>query len=308
MPAWTLSEMTELRNSCFADTVNQATMLRRFNIYSGNPRLVLARAPLSRSDGQQLEEALVRAQDLRRVLQLADQGLTAEGEIPSALLRLVPDFGASSCKTRFASEYVGEAVYRRYAEQVRLEMKEFVLFGEGISPIATARGWVFERLCHDVLPRGDATALEPLGRDGRPEDFPVAKSKDEKAHVFTDLADMVGRSMDGITYCRPDISNFESIDGIIYRKKIVYMLQITVAKKHSVKVHGLELIWQAYMAQGVDVQEMRLVFVLPASVRVRDDFVSEQTYTYTKVDDTTYRGPLPAFMKKVTQWRCFAAP
>jgi len=289
--------MEELRQISFSH-IDQATMQRRFEIYGGNPRLVLMLAPSSRNDTEQLDAALTRSGDLGQILKIANEGLEAEGQIPSPLLQILPQPGGSTCTTTFASPYVADKVYRGFTEQARLEMKKFVLFGEDLHPIATARGWIFERLCHDELPKGKASALERLGRVGTTLPFPLPLNPDGVATVFTDLAFIATQSK---VYYRPKIINFPSIDGIIRDGRYLYVLQVTTAVKHPVKVQGLKKIWDAFSGSGVE--EMLLVFVLPDCDYTKQTFIHQQEYHTVEGDG--YQGHADV-LKYITQWRCFA--
>ena len=94
-----------------------------------------------------------------------------------------------------------------------------------------------------------------------------------------------------------------AVDCFIMHGGVLFAYQVAVSEKHKIKVHGLKTIWDIFQrGNGNKPARMRLVFVLPNSQDARERFTKVQEFT------TVAGGPLtrrPAFLERVTQWRCF---
>jgi hypothetical protein len=298
MPPWNLDELQRLRTVCFPQTTADEVQ-KRFQMIGGKPRNIFQNITTQ----ENISQAVYSVQNYQRVLEIINAGLYADDEIRSLLTVVLPRDDPGECNLSWASKSIADKIYRRFVDSVRRDLRNFVLLGGGIAPIAVARGWTFERLVHDCLPLGDSSELEALPIDFRapPTVLPALPQVENK--TFNSLRDFSVVPPESDIFYFPESSNLCAVDSFLMHGDVLYAYQVTVAEDHKIKVHGLKTIWDIFQnGNGKKPSRMLLVFVLPNSADVRARFTKVQEYT------TVAGGPLmrqPAFLQHVTQWRCF---
>jgi hypothetical protein len=155
------------------------------------------------------------------------------------------------------------------------------------------RGKLYERAVHNVLSKGGTYDLTALGEEqvGDGSSFtttgPVVR--------FRKISD-ISRVQNG-AYHFPTIDNLESIDSFVVSAGTLYLLQITVARMHPVKMRGLTDITNHLASLGCIATPV-LVFVVPA----------DMSGHYEKQQLTTVQGAVakcvPERLQSMKQFSC----
>lgn len=298
MPPWSLDELQRLRTACFPQTTADEVETR-FRMVGGKPRYIFQKIKTQ----EDIMTAINSVQDYQKALDFIDAGLHADDELKSLLTVVLPRDDPGKCTLSWASELIADSIYRRFVDSVRRDLRNFVLLGGGIAPIAVARGWTFERLVHDCLPLGNSSELEalPFNPHGPPNVLPALPQVQSK--TFKSLREFQVVPPESDVFYFPEFSNLCAVDCFIMHGDVLFACQVTVSEKHKIKVHGLEQIWKMFRnGNGNAPSQMRLVFVLPNSQDARERFTTKQEFTTVAGRPLTRR---PALLEHVTQWRCF---
>jgi hypothetical protein len=161
--------------------------------------------------------------------------------------------GYSMSRVYFASMYVQESVYDRFAEQNHDRLMHFIWHSAGNPLLSAMRGTLFEEHVHRRLASDESFEVRRL-------DEPAEGSGDEVERVtFGKLSTLMVHGVSDIRaghYCRPQTRNFESIDAVVAPSSL---FQITVGEKHPVKSNGLAQLQPQLASSG----PIRLYFVVP---------------------------------------------
>ena len=298
MPPWSLDELQRLRTACFPQTTVDEVQ-DRFQMIGGKPRNIFQKITTQKD----VIDAVDSVQDYQEALRIISAGLHGDSKLMSLLTVVLPLDDPEQCSLSWASELIADMIYRKFVNSVRRDLLNFVLLGGGIAPIAVARGWTFQRLVHDRLPLGDSSELEalPINPHAPPNVLPALPQVQSK--TFKSLREFSVVPPESDVFYFPEFSNLCTVDCFIMHGGVLFAYQVTVSEKHKIKVHGLKTIWDIFQrGNGNKPARMRLVFVLPNSQDARERFTKVQEFT------TVAGGPLtrrPAFLERVTQWRCF---
>ncbi len=161
MPTWTLAELNELSVKVLGGGMEEGTIVAwRYDRFGGKPRYIFEKRDVYDT---MLQKGLDGAPDYKYLLKIVDHNAEAGNDVASILTAINPEpHDLRNSSVTWASEYVANTIVERFTEAVEADLQDFVLLGEGISPIAVARGWTFERLCARRLAEGRASVLEPL--------------------------------------------------------------------------------------------------------------------------------------------------
>jgi hypothetical protein len=298
MPPWSLDELQRLRTACFPQTTVEEVQ-ERFQMIGGKPRNIFQKIATQ----EDIIAAVDSVQDNQKALQIINAGLYADDEVIRLLTVILPRDDPGNCTLSWASELIADMIYRRFVDSVRRDLRNFVLLGGSIAPIAVARGWTFERLVHDCLPLGDSSELEALPVDPHAPPMVLPALPQVENKTFKSLRDFSAVPPGSDIFYYPEFSNLCAVDCFIMHGDVLYAYQVTVSEKHKIKVHGLKTIWDIFQnGNGKKPSRMLLVFVLPNSADTRARFTKVQEYTRVAGGPLTRQ---PAFLQHVTQWRCF---
>jgi hypothetical protein len=157
----------------------------------------------------------------------------------------------------FASDYIRDEVLRRMAES---QATALLRFANTVDIHGSLRGQVFENRMLDTLSR---VAEITFITDGGNKVLQIAGDGVTLCKTDGALTLPAGSRLQDLVLYRPPHSNNASWDALLVESdQVAYLLQMTVAKDHPVKQHGLAA-GKSLLAKADFRGEVRLVFLLP---------------------------------------------
>jgi hypothetical protein len=286
MPIWTLKELlTASELDQYKAKISKVEIEDLFETFGGIPRYVLVVEKSQRSVYlRELKSHISRCtlDDIRKVGQADIDEFT----------RMIfhrhseSDSGYLEYEVKFASQYIGDKVVKTISEKQYDEMKALAVQGSDIPSVAASlRGWILERIVHDILPNGGTFRVRKLS-DNKEEErkFPQMNCK-----VFSTLEEVGIASLPSSQYLRPKSKTFEAADALCPPNSV---FQVTVSKSHPVKANGLKKILNEFQKHKNWTHDTRVNFYFVVPPDVYKYYTREQTYNTakgTKVVDSNLR-------------------
>jgi hypothetical protein len=303
-PPWSFDELKALHSVAY-ETVSPELLRSQYDIYGGVPRFVLSKA----SDGDtHAQHALNKYGDhIQCMIEEVAGGWnsnTVDKSTSYTLVHIVPkprDF--KQRRLLWASDWVVQHLSQQWSKEVRRSMLNFMHGVHGIPDAAALVGKLFECFAHTRIIKLGLPDLKPLldpkaDGEGDVAADAVACIPPLESRIFRNVEDLTGKKVQEKVYYQPSVTNMASGDSFVLIDKCLFILQMTVAKKHDVKVKGLRAIYNVVASEHVDVNRCHLVFVVPL-----DTAAGFQHQNYLTTGGTVFKR-LPTWFKatKMTQW------
>lgn len=166
----------------------------------------------------------------------------------------------SACVYRLASPVVTRLVIDALLQRDSASLRRFVASATESGPLSSVRGTVFETFVHRFFGAGQAIRLElrVLGERGA-----------NRVVVVPMLTTVLIRSPEDLRaaangepkYCKPESSNFESVDAVVLLNGLALLIQSTVSSRHGIKAGGVTAI-QAALPD----RELLFCFAVPRDI------------------------------------------
>ena len=272
MPIWTMDELliaSELDQ--YRDQITNTQIENLFEKFGGIPRYVLV-VEAERRDQylEMLESDIVYCTlDVIRNIDCADFDMIFHRHSGS-------DSGYVNYEFQFASQYVGEKVVDTISKRKYDEMKTFAVEGFNIPSVAASlRGWILERIVHDILPRGGTFHVRKLSDNKEEErEFPPMNCT-----VFNTLEKAGIASLPSLEYLRPKSKTFEAACALCPPNSV---FQVTVSKSHPIKVNGLKKILKEFQKHKDWTHDTHVNFYFVVPPDVYKYYTCEQKYHTAK--------------------------
>ncbi|KAG0130296.1 hypothetical protein HOY82DRAFT_382825 [Tuber indicum] len=181
-----------------------------------------------------------------------------------------------SYKARIITRWMA---YRVYDMALKRSQQDCFLLYQHLSRqpgLRSAAGSFFEGYVHDWFRLGGTFTAEEISNGGdstHPFEFKTVKSKSCTPNYFMtadDLAGQVrntgGKGLDLAAtekYFIPFSRNYEAVDGIIFSDlRTLVLFQMTLAKQHNIKSHGIKALLKVLPKT---IKRVQVVFVVPES-------------------------------------------
>jgi hypothetical protein len=170
---------------------------------------------------------------------------------------------------RFASAFIQERVYDKFANEVHSKLMLFTREAAGNPLLSSILGCLYEEFVHRRLCGNETFRIRAL--DG-------PSSSDEQVNFGGLLTKTINCAEDVSAgyYCKPAAHNFESVDAVIAPHSL---FQVTVGSTHPVKQHGVDV-----LSGSMTASEVRLYFVVPS-----DRFSTFRSQPYVTKDGMSLR-------------------
>jgi hypothetical protein len=221
---------------------------------------------------------------------------------------MCPDKSGLTYKARLATRWIAHRMTAATEEQAQQHTYKLFKTLARQSTLRTSAGWFFEAYAHDWFGKGGQFVADELPIDGTnsPLTFftngPQSTGSAAKINYFTnpeDLAQQVRKGLGGHgvdpsqvgKYFQPYAKNQESFDGVVFNSEgDVILLQYTVAAKHEIKSHGVQVFLDSMPAT---IKTIHIVFAVPAD-RAKD---------YSKAQKVPDSNALKWAGKQIRQYR-----
>ena len=272
MPIWTMDELliaSELDQ--YRDQITNTQIENLFEKFGGIPQYVLV-VEAERRDQylEMLESDIVYCTlDVIRNVDCTDFDMIFHRHSGS-------DSGYVKYEFQFASQYVGEKVVDTISKRKYDEMKTFAVEGFNIPSVAASlRGWILERIVHDILPRGGTFHVRKLSDNKEEErEFPPMNCT-----VFNTLEKAGIASLPSLEYLRAKSKTFEAACALCPPNSV---FQVTVSKSHPIKVNGLKKILKEFQKHKDWTHDTHVNFYFVVPPDVYKYYTCEQKYHTAK--------------------------
>ena len=276
MPIWTMDELliaSELDQ--YQDQITKVEIKNLFEKFGGIPRYVLV------VEGGRRNEYLKKLESHVIHCTLDTIRNVGHADIDTHMIfhrHSGSDSGYADYEFQFASQYIGDKIVDTISGKKYDEMKEFAMEGSDIPSVAASlRGWILERIVHDILPGGGTFRVRKLSDNKEEErEFPQMNCT-----VFSALEKVGIASLPSLQYLRPKSKTFEAADALCPPNSI---FQVTVSKSHPIKANGLKKILEELQKHKDWTCDTRVNFYFVVPPDVYKHYTCEQKYHAAKGD------------------------
>ena len=242
MPVWSWQEIECLKTK---SAVSMDIVKQMYGIFGGVPRHLFLISVDKRDQEVQNLNSMCAKIEATNILKNIGESTTTECH---RILHYITDVSYTKSETDFASTHVEEQIYNSLSKHKQENLYRFLFESAGTPDVAVIRGKMFERLCHQLLPRGGEFTIRKLGKTkGTPSQTRLQKRTSTSFHKLSELR--------AGYYMVPSSKRFPSVDAIV-PPDIGY--QMTVSKDHRENVNGINDVVDACGCQS-----LRLYFVIP---------------------------------------------
>lgn len=292
MPEWSMPQMEQLHKQCFP-SVTDSQFHERLALCGGVPRLVF-----ELSD-QAFDGAMLAAVERSRTTDFTALVLElAVNDVVHTLMHYWPSgIGYDQRNTttvKFASPAVAEMLFEMERQK---HGADFLKLMDGLRSVAGAgslRGDWWEYVAHGVLSK--ATNMEVALLSSKPCDNTIMRivlklhSEELKSQTFNHADEI--HLCNKLHYFRPVFRVLTAIDSIVVTHEYIWLFQMTIARKHPLKIKGLVHIHRELLSSST-CRELALqgkyliIFVCPAheGVFVRQSFTRRKSDTQEGSDN-----------------------
>jgi hypothetical protein len=278
MPIWSFDELQACWHLFYPQTPTQQSsgaeggaeergkekLASLYEIWGGIPRRVLASCttPIENHECELKEIVCSCHVD---VVELSVGMPTRQPEARGALLhqQVVQVEGKndySACVFRLASPVVTRLVIDALLQRDSARLRRFVASATDSGPLSSVRGTVFETFVHRFFGAGQAIRLElrVLGRRvaNRVVVVPMLTTV-----LIRSPEDLRAAANGEAKYCKPESSNFESVDAVVLLNGLALLIQSTVSSRHGIKAGGVTAIQAALPGR-----ELLFCFAVPRDI------------------------------------------
>lgn len=291
MPIWTLDELSQCQQHCFAHVSNDK-LLELYKIFGGSARYVLAKA--ERDNMIHLEDALKRT-DLAKAVQFDGQDGSTDQDISGLVFHWavanvkkggLVQYDSYHCE--FASSYVRQRVSIMLREKMQDEYEHFINYSQSSVYYGQLRGRLFEDFAHEKLVRGGKFAIKNLKtKVDATITLPPLQLKDIKK------AEEIGLVTSDAEYLKPIASNFGAVDAVSPPE---CLFQMTVGQHHGINLDKLKTVVD--QMKGNKDSEIDFYFVVPQAAAQLAKLQS-----YTQQGKVIKDEALPSWTKRIVQYQ-----
>ena len=175
------------------------------------------------------------------------------------IMIMVPTDDRQSYEPEILTRWIALRVFEQAQKKSKLRCYELYQQLSGQERLRSAAGWFFELYAHEWLNNGGLFNAEKPRVDGMHSSALRFKTSTSKAfNHFKDAKDLLTKVVvtNGRTssiskevigrYFLPRAANFEFVDGLVFSSlHSLIVFQITIARSHQVKLHGLRQLCEA---------------------------------------------------------------
>jgi len=292
-PVWSDTEIKEALSLSRYEGLDKNVVWEAFRCWGGNARQVL-----------QLRKAEKAQENVNDMIQKVDTDLLtgkAEGKDPKASFALlhymVDPQTLQKTGLDFASRYVGCALLRAWEAKAKASIVTFLKSSQGEGEMSALRGYALENYAINKLSTGGSFAVRPLEDTSTVEDKVDIYPKD--AWYFPSVENLTDLELN--RFAIPVKRNQGAIDSLfmfpIENKSVIWLFQMTVAKRHPVKSHCLMEVLKR--TARFNAREVRLFWVVPEG----DEFKNFSKQSFVALDGHVIADVnLTKDVREVHQW------
>ncbi|CAI2166028.1 10118_t:CDS:2 [Funneliformis geosporum] len=296
MPIWSFDEINLLWNTLYKETLREKsnkfsfekfdTLLKRWGPI---PRTVLQNWN-NKSYVESDYKILIGEIDLERTLiSFSEEGMNKS----SASGRLIHIHVKSDFITPrycFASRMITRDIIDRYIRYNQIKFRHLLKCTGGDSKVSAFRGRIFEDFAHQQIQKGGDFRIRLLTNGMVSMKNTITEYKKIRSYKFKEFYTLEDTRKN--YYNVPTAQNFESIDSFSYDENTLFLYQVTVSMKHSIKFNALDKI-KKFLDWDKDIY---LYFVVPPEIFSR---FPPQKYKNSKDED---RQKFPTLINKLSQY------
>ena len=270
-PVCTLGEMLAFRKVCFPKVSLDAAS-EAYAIGGGVPRLLKRLAADESYDVKQAIKSSIGSTDIEACRTAIEYGQSKDGKEAHNLFHLSPcehdPLSTTERTLKFGTPFIEHSAVEHMLKVGRERVASFLINSESLPAFPTLRGALYEGFAIRRLEEGGefrcCKLLKPdfTNPNQRTREQEIVMNVPRSTETaFRRLAEL--GSFEEERLYRPMHNTLETVDSFVSRK---WLFQITVSKKHDVKVSGLNKVLKRLTEIGDTTEIPRLFFVVPKSV------------------------------------------